>query len=98
MSPSPWPRRLGLAYAILVFMSWVLAIAVPSFPNDGELVPIALALPWSLFLFNSGGGSLALFAIFTGGMLNAGIIYLIAGGWRRVAALRRGPFLLPPGR
>jgi hypothetical protein len=79
-------------------MSWVLAIGVSSFPTDGELAPIALALPWSLFLFNSGGGPLVLFAIFVSGMVNAGIIYLVAGGWRRVASLRRGPFLLPPAR
>jgi len=91
---SPWPRRAAFLYAALVFLGWILALGASPFSTGLELWPFAVALPWSLLLLHS--GPFGLFVVFLAGLVNAGLLYLVLGGWRRIGHLRRRGSLLPP--
>ena len=91
---SPWPRRVALFYTALVFFTWILALGASSFSSDLELWPFAVALPWSLLLLSS--SHVGLFVVFLAGLFNAGLMYLMLGGWRRLGIVRRRMPLLPP--
>ena len=92
-APSPWPRRTALAYVALVLLCWVVVIAAP-FWHGAEALVVAVGLPWSILLLDL--GALGLFSFFLAGLVNAGVLYLLLGGWRRVAMLRGRWSSLPP--
>ena len=92
---SPWPRRVAFLYVALVFLVWILALGTLPYSLGFELLPYVVALPWSLLLLHS--GSSWLFVVFLAGLLNAALLYLVLGGWRRVGPIRPRMPLLPPG-
>jgi hypothetical protein len=95
ISFSPFsPRRVALLYVALVFAVWVAALLPGPLSGISQTWPIIVGLPWSLIAFVVGPAGL--FLMFLAGIGNAGLLYVILSGWRRLTQGRRRQLLLPP--
>ena len=96
--PSISPLRAGLAYVGLVLGAWAIALLPGPLSHVSQGWPLIVALPWSLFLLQSGifGGPFGLFLTFLAGMLNGGFLCIIIALLRSPLKGRRRPLLLPP--
>lgn len=96
--PSVPPRRAALLYAGLVFGSWVIPLLPGPLSQVSQTWPIVVALPWSLFLIQSGifHGPFGFWLTFLAGLLNGAVLYITLTALRRLPRLRRRRLLLPP--
>ena len=94
----PWPRRIALLYATLVFAVWTLAITADPLASHVQDWVFVVGLPWSLLLLGGRAltSPLGLVLLFMTGILNARLLYLMAARRRYRPPSRRETPLLPP--
>jgi hypothetical protein len=98
LPPSVPPRLAALLCAGLVCGAWVIPFLPGPLSHISQTWPILVALPWSLFLIQSGifDGPFGLLLTFLAGMLNGALLYIMLVALQRLPRLRRRQLLLPP--
>src|ERR1041384_6041911 len=96
--PSVPPRRAAPPLAWVGVRGWGVSFLSGPLSHISQTWPIIVALPWSLFLIQSGifDGPFGLLLTFLAGMLNGALLYIILVALRRLPSWRRRRLLLPP--